>query len=147
MFKSCQIFLTTIYRRQTDLSTCMAKIPPQAFTSHLKDCNSFSLSVTNAAGQHAAVGVMDPRTVLGPLSPLSVTPSTSCLSSPGWLLLACEILSTSLGFDPCFQIGNKAALMLFFTFLHTTHLTGEWGLLAVFARHPLFSSQIKSLLL
>lgn len=33
----------------------------------------------------------------------------------------------------------------FFAFLHAIHLTGKWGLLAIPARYPLFSSQIKSL--
>lgn len=78
MFKSCQAFLPPIHHTCTDLSICMATIPPQAFPLHLKDCKSFSCSVINAAGQNTAAEALDPALCW---VPSSLTP--------------CELLSSS----------------------------------------------------
>lgn len=86
-----------------------------------------------------AAGVMDSP------SPSSITLSTSCFFSPGCLLLAHGIVSTSLAFDPHFQIGNKAAPTPFCLPLWHSSYWGTGTPSDICKAPTLFSSQIKSL--
>lgn len=135
LFKSCQAFPATIYQRQADYSTHMAKIPPQAFTLHPKDCNSFSLSITNATGNTSC------RSHGCTFSFLHHTKHQLLLLTR---MAPHNIVSTLLVFDPLFQIGNKAAHMLFC--LPSWH-SSYWGTGTpsnICKAPTLFSSQIKS---
>lgn len=92
-----------------------------------KTAITFPWAFTNAAGQHAAVGVTDPRTVLGPLSPSSVMPSTSCLSSPGWLLpgiLDTQHLAGIWSLLPNRQQGSPSAFFFYLPSYHSSY----WGM-------------------